>query len=126
MRLLIDTHVLLWSIDDPSRLAAPARRAIESIENDIFVSAVCLWEIAIKLRSGRLKAADDLPDQIADHPDFRLLPIETEHVWRVRRLPRIHGDPFDQLLIAQALVENMTVVTHDRIIGQYGVPIITA
>jgi len=77
-------------------------------------------------RKGQLAIDDDLPHQIERNRDLTLLPILAEHVWGVRRLPRLHGDPFDQLLVVQAMQEDMTLVTHDRKIGAYGVPIIAA
>lgn len=121
MKLLLDTHVLLWGFTEPDRLPATVDEMIRSPDHEIFVSAACLWEIAIKMRSGRLRAPPDLPQKIANDPDYQLLPILAEHVWRVRELPGLHKDPFDQLLIAQALVEDMTIVTHDGIIMRYGV-----
>jgi len=126
LKLLIDTHVLIWSFSDPERLPPTVRSALGSPLNRPYVSVVCLWEIAIKLRSGKLTAPLDLPEQIADHPAFDLLEITAAPAWRVRRLPTLHRDPFDQLLIAQAFVEGMTIVTHDRMIKAYGVPIIAA
>ena len=90
------------------------------------MSVVCLWEIAIKKRIGKLSAPDDLLARVERHPDYKVLPplITAAHAWRVRTLPLHHRDPFDQLLVAQALTEQMTVVTHDRSISRYGVPIL--
>ena len=124
MKLLIDTHVLLWGINAPERVPRAVGQALASPSNQTFVSAVCIWEIAIKARIGKLDAPEDLLDLVGRHTDFRILDITAAHAWRVRRLPNLHRDPFDQLLVAQALVEDMTVVTHDRSIGQYGVPIL--
>lgn len=126
MRLLLDTHILLWGLNEPGRLSAPARAAMAAPGNELFISLASLWEIAIKARKGQLAIDDDLPHQIERNRDLTLLPILAEHVWGVRRLPRLHGDPFDQLLVVQAMQENMTLVTHDRKIGAYGVPIIAA
>jgi PIN domain nuclease of toxin-antitoxin system len=124
VRLLIDTHVVLWGLNEPRRIAAPAARAMASPRNQCFVSFASLWEIAIKSRNGKLAADDDLPKVIEANRQLTLLPITLEHCWGVRRLPRLHGDPFDQLLIAQAMSEDMTLVTHDRAMSAYGVPII--
>ena len=124
MRLLIDTHVVLWGISEPRRISAPAAEAMASPRNQCFVSFASLWEIAIKIRKGRISIRDDLPELIRANQQLALLPIRVDHCWRVRQLPRLHGDPFDQLLIAQALSEEMTLVTHDRAMSAYGVPII--
>jgi PIN domain nuclease of toxin-antitoxin system len=120
LRLLLDTHVLLWGFVSPERLPDAVRAAIRSPSDDIIVSVASLWEIAIKTRLGKLHAPVDLPALIDNDPDYDLLPILPEHAWRVRQLPLLHRDPFDQLLIAQALVEDLTIVTHDRAIPAYG------
>ncbi len=76
------------------------------------------------MKSGKLDSPEDLPRLIAQDRDFEVVPVAAEHAWRVRTLPRLHGDPFDQLLISQALVEGLILVTHDRVMGAYGVPIL--
>ena len=119
MRLLLDTHALLWGFMYRSDLARRGRAAIRSPDDQIFVSVASLWEIAIKMRNGKLSAPGDLPDLIRADPDYELLPILQEHAWQVRQLPRLHRDPFDQLLVAQAVVEDLTIVTHDRVIAGY-------
>jgi PIN domain nuclease of toxin-antitoxin system len=124
VRLLVDTHVLLWAVSDPERIPSAIGLAMGSPANETFVSVVCLWEIAIKKRLGKLEAPEDLPEWVARHADFSVLPIVAEHAWRVRSLPSIHNDPFDHLIVAQALVEGMTVVTHDGVISRYGVPVL--
>ena len=124
MKLLVDTHVVLWGYNEPERISKSASRAMASSQNQCFVSVASLWEIAIKVRKGLLSAHDDLPAQIEANPQLTLLPIAAEHAWGVRRLPRLHGDPFDLLLISQALVGQMTLVTHDRAMAAYGVPIL--
>jgi PIN domain nuclease of toxin-antitoxin system len=100
--------------------------AITSTRNDCFVSLASLWEIAIKARKGQLSPPSDLPERIRANPRLKLLSITAQHAWRVRQLPRLHGDPFDQLLISQALCEGMSLVTHDRLLGNYGVPTLAA
>jgi PIN domain nuclease of toxin-antitoxin system len=124
LRLLIDTHVILWGYNEPERVSRSASRAMASTQNRCFVSVASLWEIAIKARKGQLSTHDDLPTRIAADPQLTLLPIAVEHAWRIRQLPRLHGDPFDLLLVSQALVEQMTLVTHDRAMAAYGVPIV--
>ncbi len=125
MKLLVDTHVLLWGISDPERIPRAVGVAMGSAANQTFVSVVCLWEIAIKKQLGKLAAPDDLPAIVARHPDYRVLSISAAHAWQVRTLPPLHRDPFDQLLVAQAMVEDMTIVTHDPVIARYGVPVVT-
>jgi PIN domain nuclease of toxin-antitoxin system len=124
VRLLLDTHVVLWGFTEPDRISTAAREAMASRQNRCFVSLASLWEIAIKTRKGQLSAQMDLPGLIEANQDLRPLPISVEHVWRVRRLPRLHGDPFDHLLISQALCEDMILVTHDRAMGDYGVDVL--
>ena len=86
-------------------------------------SVINLWEIAIKTSTGKLAAPADLMRQVQSNPDFTVLPVQAEHAWRVRDLPRLHGDPFDHLLVAQALCENLTMMTRDAWMGRYGVPV---
>jgi PIN domain nuclease of toxin-antitoxin system len=123
---LLDTHVVLWGYSEPDRISKAALTAFTSTQNECFVSLASLWEIAIKARKGRLSPPNDLPEQIQANPQLKLLGITAEHAWRVRQLPRLHGDPFDQLLISQALCEGLTLVTHDRLMANYGVPILAA
>jgi PIN domain nuclease of toxin-antitoxin system len=125
LRLLVDTHVLLWAITEPQRIPIAVGHAMGSPSNETFVSVVCLWEIAIKKRLGKLSAPDDLLEQVERHSDFRMLTITADHAWRVKTLPLHHRDPFDHLLVAQALTEQMTVITHDRSLSQYGVTVLT-
>jgi PIN domain nuclease of toxin-antitoxin system len=125
VRLLLDTHALLWALGLPDELRLEARRAIEDARNDVFVSAASAWEIAIKRALGRLEAPDDLGDAI-EAVGFAELPITIGHALAVERLVRHHRDPFDRMLIAQALVEGLTIVTRDARFEPYGVPILLA
>lgn len=125
MRLLLDTPALLWALGLPDELRPEARRAIEDARNDVFVSAASAWEIAIKRALGRLEAPDDLGDAIAA-VGFVELPITIGHALAVERLARHHRDPFDRMLIAQALVEGLTIVTRDARFEPYGVPVLLA
>jgi PIN domain nuclease of toxin-antitoxin system len=119
-RLLVDTHALLrWLADDPG-LSTTARDALADPANDVRVSTASVWEIAIKRALDKLTAPDDLPEHI-EAAGFDWLPIGAEHAWRVRELPPHHRDPFDRLLVAQALVERMPVVTSDARFAAYGV-----
>lgn len=120
--LLLDTHALLWWLSDDSQLAPPARDLIADPANEILVSVVSLWEIQVKVRAGKLAA--HLPDilQEIDAQAFTLLPITQAHLVRLGNLPTHHRDPFDHLLIAQAIVENATFLSNDRHVPAYPVP----
>jgi PIN domain nuclease of toxin-antitoxin system len=120
VRLLIDTHILIWWLADDRKLTRSARATIANPDNDVLVSAASLWEISIKVALGRLEVElDDLERNIADN-GFRSLPINYRHAITAGRLPAIHRDPFDRMLIAQASVEELRVISHDKIFERYG------
>jgi PIN domain nuclease of toxin-antitoxin system len=121
-RVLIDTHAVLWWVINQPALSATARATIADPSNEPLVSAASLWEIAIKRSIGKLRVPDDLPDRIASR-GFTWLPVSSRHAWEVRVLSPHHGDPFDRLLIAQALTERLPVVTADRRFAAYGVDV---
>lgn len=123
MRLLLDTHVVLWWLMDPGRLSSAARAAIDS--RDTYVSAVTGCEIGQKTAVGKLRIPDDLEDRIVDN-EFLPLPISMRHGLVTQTLPLHHRDPFDRLLVAQARCEGLTIVTSDRQVGAYDVPILAA
>ncbi len=127
MRLLLDTHALLWFIGNDPQLSEPARKNIENPSHDKFVSAASLWEIAIKLGLGRLKLprpfGEVFPEQLGTN-GFDLLPIACAHLNQNITLPFHHRDPFDRLLIAQALVDDMTIVTRDAEFSKYSAKIL--
>jgi len=125
MIALLDTHALLWWFFDDPRLSSAAREVIGDPASVVFVSAVSVWEIAIKRAMGKLEAPDDVPERI-DDAGFERLPVGFDHAEQVGTLPLHHGDPFDRLLIAQALVEGATLVTSDRRIQAYDVPRLAA
>lgn len=125
MRLLIDTHVLLWWLDDPLRISEVARDRISDPENEVFVSAVSCWEIAIKRGLGKLKAPDNIDDVIAQC-GFLELAISISHSLKTETLPLFHRDPFDRMLIAQSLCESAVMVSHDRVFERYGIPLVHA
>jgi PIN domain nuclease of toxin-antitoxin system len=119
VRLLLDTHILLWGISDDRRLKRPAREIIINPNNEVFVSAASIWEISIKVALGRIEVAlEDLDAAVAD-ANFQPLPITFQHAATAGRLPNRHRDPFDRMLIAQASVEELRVVTHDRVFERY-------
>jgi PIN domain nuclease of toxin-antitoxin system len=121
-RLLVDTHALLWWLTDDPELPTTARDAISDPDNEPFVSTVSVWEIAIKRSLGKIHAPDDLPERISDD-GFTWLPISAKHAWHVRGLPMHHRDPFDRLLVAQALVERLPVISRDTVLDRYGVEV---
>ena len=120
MRLLLDTHVLLWWLSDDRKLATSGRQIIANPNNDVFVSSASVWEISIKMALGRLEIElDDLENAIARN-GFRSLPIGFRHAITAGRLPAVHRDPFDRMLVAQASVEELRIVSHDRVFERYG------
>lgn len=125
MRLLLDTQVLLWWLADDASLGSKARRAISDPQTEVLVSAASAWEIAIKKALGKLQAPDDLEDQIRKN-DFTALPITIAHALRAGGLPPHHPDPFDRMIVGQALSEGLTVVTADKRLRLYQVPIVPA
>ena len=125
MRLLLDSQVVLWSLESPERLPTEVVAAITDPANSVDVSVVSLWELAIKQSIGRLKVDGDLREHLALQ-SFSELPVLGKHALVVRDLPPHHRDPFDRLLIAQAMCEELTVVTRDRAFAAYNVPILPA
>lgn len=125
MRLLLDSHVALWWLSDPKKLLPEARLAIASIENEVYLSSASLWEIHLKAGKGKLKVPSTLIDALTEQ-EIDELKITWKHTERTRDLPLIHLDPFDRLLIAQALEESLTLVTRDGLIQRYQVPVIKA
>jgi PIN domain nuclease of toxin-antitoxin system len=121
MRLLLDTHVLLWWRDDSPRLSPRAKAEIADTANEILVSTATLWEIVIKRALGKLIFPEDLED-IMHEEAFGLMPISFQHLRRLELLPELHRDPFDRMLIAQALTEGAPLVTNDTAVSAYSVP----
>lgn len=124
MRLLLDTHVFLWWVGASPELSPAARRAIARPGNECFLSIASCWEMAIKASLGKLRLSETVerfvPEQLALN-DFRLLPLEFHHVARTETLPFHHRDPFDRLLVAQAMAEKMVLVTADSMAAAYDV-----
>lgn len=125
MRLLLDTHVLLWWLADDPRLDEAARGAIAEPANDTFASAASMWELSIKADLGKVSMPDDLGEQLAAN-SFTPLPVQMTHALAVRHLPDHHRDPFDRLLVAQAQLEGLTIVTADQAIPRYDVAVLAA
>jgi PIN domain nuclease of toxin-antitoxin system len=118
MNLLLDTHVLLWWLADDELLPIKIRTLIKKPTNTVFVSAISAWEISIKKALGKLKAPDNI-ELAVKASEFQPLPIQIHHAEAAGALPRHHDDPFDRMLIAQANIEKLTLITHDKQIGKY-------
>ena len=127
MKLLLDTHTLLWFIAGSSSLSAYARGLIEDAANEKFVSIVSIWETAIKVSTGKMTLSapfDDLfPHQLGIN-GFELLPVKIEHTSLITTLPFHHRDPFDRLLVAQSIVDDFTIVTRDTEFSDYSIKVL--
>jgi PIN domain nuclease of toxin-antitoxin system len=124
VRALLDTHALLWWFSDNPALTSSARRIISETRNVVVVSAASAWEIATKVRLGRLPTAADLAADFSGYVEregFQILAISGEHAIRAGLLPGIHKDPFDRMLIAQAQAEDMPIVSNEALFDHYGV-----
>ena len=124
MRYLVDTHVWLWLLESPGKLSPTVRAALEQA-NDLVLSVASVWELAIKSRLGKIALPSDVTaarDEFLSQAGARELPIQSAHALRAAELPLLHRDPFDRLLIAQAQLEQLTLVTADDAIRRYGLP----
>ena len=124
MNLLLDTNIVLWWAHDDARLGKPQRQAIASAER-VFLSSVVVWEVEIKRTLGKLRTAPDLRERALRH-GFTGLSLTLDHTEAAGRLPRHHDDPFDRALVAQAIVEGLTLVTADQALVAYDVPLLRA
>ena len=122
MRVLVDTHLLLWAVASARRLPKGARSLLLDTANEVFYSAASVWEVAIKttLRRRDFKANPAALVRALEQSGFSELPVTAAHAARVAGLPAIHRDPFDRLLVAQALAEPMTLLTNDAVLLRYG------
>lgn len=125
MNLLLDTHTLIWSLENNPTLSKAARDAITDGENMVFVSPASVWEIGIKKALGKLQTPDNLLEEIQLHR-LTQLPINFEHAELAGKLPDIHKDPFDRMLIAQSIHEKLTLISRDGVFDQYDVKLIRA
>ncbi len=125
MKILLDTYTLLWSLGDTSQLSNTATQLFQDTQNEVFVSTVSVWEMAIKASIGKLQAPTNLEQYMLtqlEQRDMKLLNISLAHVAYIRNMSRFHGDPFDHLLIAQASIEQMPLLTKETLLfNQYGV-----
>jgi len=119
VRLLLDTHLLLWWLNDSPALAAGVRSVISDRNNLVFVSAVSLWEIRLKQSLGKLRAPSDFDERLAKEP-FEMLPLLASHTRGIVALPWHHRDPFDRMLVAQAQAERLLFLTADEAMAAYG------
>ena len=118
MRVLLDTHLLLWALSQPSKLSPAVRKQIEAAE--VHISAASIWEIGIKVSLGKLDADPRVVLEAIEPAGFSLLAITGEHAAKVAELPHLHKDPFDRMLVAQASVEPMILLTNDAALRGYG------
>lgn len=127
MKLLLDTHAFLWWVEGTPALGRRARAEVSNPDNEVFVSIASCWELAIKLSLGKLRLTQNLerfiPEQLTRN-GFALCGVEFRHVVRVADLPFHHRDPFDRLLVAQALQDDLAIVSADRVLRKYGVTVV--
>jgi PIN domain nuclease of toxin-antitoxin system len=125
VRVLLDTHAFLWWVSERgTRLSDRARELLSDGSNEVIVSMASVWEMSIKVGVGRMDLPDTIERYVPDrlrHHGFDLLPIDLRHAFRAGALPPIHGDPFDRMLIAQAQLEGLALITADPAIGRYDV-----
>lgn len=127
MRYLLDTHVFIWMASDPSGLPAKVATLLTDSDNDLLLSMASIWEMQIKVQLGKLELTADLPALVTQQQTanaVEILPISLDHLWEVGKLPAIHKDPFDRLLIAQSRHEDVLFLTADRIISSYDVQVV--
>ncbi|MCA4894493.1 MAG: type II toxin-antitoxin system VapC family toxin [Cytophagales bacterium] len=122
MRLLLDTHVVIWWYQEPKKIKNSTIALISDRNNSVFVSDVVIWEMVIKTSLGKLKTLENLYKEIEN--DFDAMPIKTNHIHGISSLEFIHHDPFDRLLIAQSVFENIPLITSDKQINRYDLQII--
>ena len=127
MRVLLDTHIWLWALADSAAIPARLRERLTSRRDTFLVSAASAWEVAVKAALGRLRLPADTPSFLRAIRDLPVaeLPITVAHAARVAELPPHHRDPFDRLLIAQAQIEGLAIMTLDRAFRTYAVPVLT-
>jgi PIN domain nuclease of toxin-antitoxin system len=119
VRYLLDTHTLLWALDTPEELPDTVRLIIENPSSSLLISIATPWELAIKTQSGKLNA-NDLLDRFEQLAGYNLIETEVSHVIRAGRLPLVHRDPFDRLMVAQAMLMGLTLLSCDTIFDRYG------
>lgn len=124
MKILLDTHCWLWWLSEPQKLTSSMQQAIANPENELFLSVASIWEIAIKVAMGKLTIPQPLPKLVTEQlsiDGIKTLDIRTIHALKIEELPTHHKDPFDRILIAQAICENLTIITRDLKFAAYRV-----
>ncbi len=125
MKILVDSHVAVWWLSDPSQIKSPTRSAIQDPANQVFLSAASVWELSLKISKGKLVMPVGFADELK-RDGFDPLPISAVHALATSELPQIHSDPFDRMLIAQAREEGLLLATRDGLIRQYDVATLEA
>lgn len=128
MKLLLDTQIWLWLQTAPERLSPVATDALVDPANTVFLSVASTWEMAIKSAAGKLFLPRSLREVVSESlatDDLRALPVDNRHCFELASLPALHRDPFDRILVAQALVDGLTLVTHDPMFERYGVSVLS-
>jgi PIN domain nuclease of toxin-antitoxin system len=123
MRYLVDTHIFVWFVTEPEQLGVEMHDSLRDPDNEVFVSAATFWEIAMNRNRGRMRFPGDIGEEIRA-ANFVELPVTGAHYEASVALPEIHRDPFDRLIVAQALSEGLVLVTRDKLLGAYNVPMI--
>lgn len=127
MNLLLDTHTFIWWVDEPEKLSSNALQALEDENNHLFLSLVSIWEMQIKIQLGKMKVNLPLKDLVESQEQangLEILAITREHIFALDSLPFHHKDPFDRLLLAQAIIENISIVTEDQKVSAYSVSVL--
>jgi PIN domain nuclease of toxin-antitoxin system len=124
MKILLDTHVLVWALSSPEKIKPKVQDLLVDSDNIVFVSIASLWELQIKKSLNKISLPDDFISQLQEN-GFELLDINYKHITKLAELPLIHRDPFDRMLVAQTIHENLSLVTNDLEIMKYNVKIIT-
>ena len=127
MRILLDTHSFLWFIEGSHKLSGKAREIIADFENELLLSVGSLWEITIKTSLGKLELSEPLEELTKNQlkeDEINVLPIELKHLWALKKLPFHHRDPFDRLIVAQGISENLPIISKDSAFSDYDVEII--
>jgi PIN domain nuclease of toxin-antitoxin system len=124
VKVLTDTHSLVWALSDPGSLSAKARNILT--EAEVVTSAANLWELLLKMRKSDALLANPVPwwEKYVVETGIPILPIRSSHVLALGRLPGVHKDPFDRILVAQAVVENLPIISKDTVLAQYGIAVI--
>jgi PIN domain nuclease of toxin-antitoxin system len=128
MKLLLDTNIFIWLNDAPQRVPERIMSVASNPDNGLILSLTSIWEMQIKIQLGKLQLQDSLPEILMTQQsenNLQILTIELSHIWRLANLPQHHRDPFDRLLIAQAQVEELTLVSADRVFGDYDVDLVS-